>query len=137
MRKGETLSSCESFFRDPHTGQIRALQCHTHVFGLTQSPYVAKEVVRYHALKNRARYPYAKLTVTENIIMDDVMHSTNSQAKLLQTQAGLVQLFRGASMNVHKWVTNLPALWARLPKEGRATSYTFASEEDLLFCREP
>ena len=124
-------------FRDPRTGQERALQCLTHVFGLTQSPYVAMEVVRHHVFKYRAQYPYAEQAVRKDIIMDDIIHSTNSKEKLMRTQAELMALFEKASMNIHKWATNLPQLWARLPETSRAKSYTLAPEEDQLFCRGP
>ena len=36
-------------FRDPGTGDLRAVQCKTHVFGLNQSPFVAMEVVGRHS----------------------------------------------------------------------------------------
>ena len=39
-----------------------------------------------------------------DIIMNDVIHSTNSHAKLFKTQSELTTLFGKASMNVHKWV---------------------------------
>ena len=102
-------------FREPSTGQVRALQCNTHVFGLTQSPYVAMEVVRYHVQKYGASYPYAEQAVRSDIIVDDIMHSTNSKEKLIKTQTELVALFELALMGIHKWVTNLPELWAQLP----------------------
>ena len=111
-------------FRDPRTGQERALQCLTHVFGLTQSPYVAMEVVRHHVFKNRAKYPYAEQAIREDIIMDDIIHSTNSKEKLMRTQAELVALFEEASMNIHKWATNLPELWAQLPENSREPEVT-------------
>ena len=122
-------------FRDPGSGKVRALQCTTHVFGLTQSPYVAMEVVRHHASRHRAEFPYAYQAVMADIIMDDVIHSTNSSAKLVKTQSEITSLFEKASMNVHKWVTNLPELWAQLPEEGRAESYRLADEDDQLFCK--
>ena len=124
-------------FRDPGSGLVRTMQCTTHVFGLTQSRYVAMEVVRHHANLHRAEYPYAHNAVMTDIIMDDVIHSTNSRAKLFKTQSELTALFGKASMKVHKWVTNLPELWTQLPEEGRAESYSFASEDDQLFCKGP
>ena len=38
-----------TLFQDPQTEEVRAMQCNSHIFGLTQSPYVAMEVVRCHA----------------------------------------------------------------------------------------
>ena len=124
-------------FREPMTGDIRALQCQTHVFGLTQSPFVAMEVVRRHALRHRAECPYAEQTVLEDIIMDDIILSSSSKERIIRTQRELVSLFGKASMNIHKWVTNLPELWERLPEPSRAESYTLSNEEDQLFCRGP
>ena len=124
-------------FRDPKTGDIRALQCQTHVFGLTQSPFVAMEVVRRHAFRHRAECPYAEQTVSEDIIMDDIILSSSSRERVIRTQRELVSLFDKASMNIHKWVTNLPDLWERLPEPSRAESYTLSGEEDQLFCRGP
>ena len=95
------------------------------------------EVVRHHVHKMKAQYPFAKQAVRDDIIMDDIIHSSNSKEKLARTKAELTELFRGASMNIHKWVTNLPELWAQLPEDGRAKSYTLTSEEDRLSCRDP
>ena len=119
-----------ALFRKPVTGRLRALQCKTHVFGLNQSPYVAMEVVQTHVCQFSSRYPYAAEAVREDIIMDDVIHASDSKSKLLRTQKGLVDLFGEASMKAHKWVTNLPELWAVLPEGGKAKNYSFSPEED-------
>ena len=64
--------------------------------------------------------------------MDDVIHSTDSEGKLFQTQRELGLVFERASMKVHKWVTNHPRLWKSLPTADRAKSFSFASPEDTL-----
>ena len=126
-----------ALFQDPLTRKIRVIQCKTHVFGLSQSPYVAMEVVRKHSQKLRSQYPDAAAAVEEDIIMDDVIHTSDSKPKLLKTQKELIGLFNKASMKVHKWVTNLPELWSTLPEESRAKSYSFSPEEDQYFCNGP
>ena len=126
-----------ALFRDPKTAKIRAVQCKTHVFGLNQSPYVAMEVVQRHAEQLKGKYPYAVAAVQEDIIVDDVIHASDSKLKIIKTQQELVAMFQEASMRVHKWVTNLPELWATLPEESKAQSYSFSPEEDELFCDGP
>ena len=117
-------------FRDPGTKELRSLQCKTHIFGLNQSPFVAMEVVGRHARALRARYPFGEQAIRRDIIMDDVIHSTDSETKLFQTHEELREVFAKASMRVHKWVTNHAQLWKRFPIDDRAQSFSFASQED-------
>ena len=85
-------------FRDPGTKTVRTLQYKTHVFGLTQSPFVAMEVVLHHSWQHRVAFPYAEEAIREDIIVDDIIHCTNSKTKLVKTQTELVNLFAKASM---------------------------------------
>ena len=116
------------------TDRWTVVQFNRHIFGLTQSPYVAIQTVLYYLHANRDKWPEVWSVFPERTVVDDFMFSTDAKEELFKLYSQIVPAFRTMGMDVHKWATNVTSLWKELPQKDRQKSLVLREEEDLQFC---
>ena len=110
------------------------IRCNRHIFGLTQSPYVAIQTVLYHLYQRRQDWPEVWNAFPEHAVVDDFMFSTDHKSKIQELYRQIVPAFQSMGMAVHKWATNNEELWKQMPKDVRQETLIVREEEDLTFC---
>ena len=76
------------------------------VFGLNCSPFLAQLVTQHHAKIYQERYPMASEIILKSTYMDDSMTSVVSEDQGVQLYQELSDLWAGAGMHAHKWLSN-------------------------------
>ena len=101
-------------------GEIHVVECSRHMFGLRSSPFVAIEVIKLHARKEKDKWPKGSEAVMNSSIVDDVLTSVSTEEELLQLHKELKMLFSDMSMTIHKCASNSERMMSKIPTEQRA-----------------
>lgn len=82
----------------------------TVTYGTKAAPYLAMRTLKQLAIDDADKYPLAAPAVSQSFYMDDLFSGANTihQAKELQHQ--LIEMLKGAGMNLRKWSSNVPDL---------------------------
>ena len=91
------------------------------VFGAVSSPFQAIWCVKEHATMHGGTFPLAKLLIAENLYMDDVASSCESIEDATNAVLQLDELFSLASMETHKWASNVQTVLSHFPSSRKAT----------------
>lgn len=81
-------------------------------FGATSSPFLLMATLRHHFGLHQSRYPRTTGLLMRSMYMDDLVFGAHSEveAKLLYQET--LEIFKAASMNIRKWITNNPTVAA-------------------------
>ena len=91
------------------------------VFGKNSAPIEAKFVAQENARRYRTEYPLPAETVLQSTYMDDSLDSVKGEAKGIELNHQLSELWAKAGMHARKWVSNSAEVMAIIPEEDRAT----------------
>ena len=89
------------------------------VFGLNCSPFLAQLVTQHHAKIYQERYPMASEIILKSTYMDDSMTSVVSEDQGVQLYQELSDLWAGAGMHAHKWLSNSDVFLSQIPVKDR------------------
>jgi len=99
------------------------------VFGDRASPYLAQFVVRSHAQDFIDKYPVAALVMIQNMYMDDILHSEDSETDAILVREDLTKLLSDAGFHAQKWCSNRLKVLEGIPENDRATGVKFDESE--------
>ncbi|XP_022824061.1 uncharacterized protein LOC111354747 [Spodoptera litura] len=110
---------------------LRDYQLCTVTYGTKCAPWLAMRTLKQIAMDDGHKYPEAAKILQTECYVDDVISGHNCVRKAQQLQLSLIQLLRGAGMNLRKWSSNHPALLENLHKDQISTrnTFDFKSEE--------
>ncbi|KRX16270.1 hypothetical protein T07_11516 [Trichinella nelsoni] len=86
-------------------------------FGLTCSLFLAMSVIRYHALNNPQGFPLGVNQELENMYVDDIVFYVDEIVDAKETVIQLVAIMKKGGFRLTKWVSNMQAVFAKLPSE--------------------
>jgi len=72
-------------------------------FGFRSSPFILNKVVSHHLNSLKDKFPTTVEKIQGNIYVDDLIVSTETLSELEAIATESTEIFKGASMNLHKW----------------------------------
>ncbi|GBM30126.1 hypothetical protein AVEN_106806-1 [Araneus ventricosus] len=82
------------------------------VYGTTRAPYLVQRVLKQLVMDDGHNYPLAASAVSSDMYMDDLLTGAADIYSAKQLKEQLIALFRGRSMQLHKWSSNCKELLA-------------------------
>ena len=111
---------------------LREYQLCTVTYGTKCAPWLAMRTLKQLAIDDGHKYPPATADVLQNeFYMDDLISGHDSLEEAKQLQHSLIQLLKGAGMNLRKWNCNTPALLENLTEDqiSKQNFFDFKNEE--------
>ncbi|KAK3710253.1 hypothetical protein QZH41_006792, partial [Actinostola sp. cb2023] len=99
------------------------------VFGDRASPYLAQFILRCHAEELKQEFPLAAPVVLENMYMDDVLHSAETEAEAIKTREQLTGLLSRAGFEIRRWCSNKANVLKDVPEEDRVSGVNIEESE--------
>ncbi|KAL9968821.1 hypothetical protein ACROYT_G020955 [Oculina patagonica] len=99
------------------------------VFGDRASPYLAQFVVRSHAQDFVDKYPTAAQVMIQDMYMDDILDSEDSETDAILVREDLTKLLSDAGFHAQKWCSNRMKVLEGIPENDRATGVKFDESE--------
>jgi len=99
------------------------------VFGDRASPYLAQFILRCHAEELKQEFPLAAPVVLENMYMDDVLHSAETEAEAIKTREQLTELLSRAGFEIRRWCSNKANVLKDVPEEDRVSGVNIEESE--------
>ena len=99
------------------------------VFGDRASPYLAQFVVRSHAQDFIDKYPVAAQVMIQDMYMDDILDSEDSETDAILVREDLTKLLSDAGFHAQKWCSNRMKVLEGIPENDRATGVKFEESE--------
>jgi len=87
-------------------GNIIAYQFCRVPFGFRSSPFLLNQTIKHHLKKCKAQFSETIEAIEENIYVDDIIFSIDSEEIVTQTFNDMNKIFELMSMQLHKWNTN-------------------------------
>ncbi|XP_063374973.1 uncharacterized protein LOC134662630 [Cydia amplana] len=104
-------------WRDTPNESIKCIQLNTVCYGMKSSSYLSTRCLNELATKFERQYPLASSAILNSTYVDDIIHTENSLAKIVDTQTQLIELLAKGSFKLHKWAANDPSILANIPVE--------------------
>ena len=99
------------------------------VFGDRASPYLAQFVVRSHAQDFIDKYPVAAQVMIQDMYMDDILDSEDSETDAILVREDLTKLLSDAGFHAQKWCSNRMKVLEGITENDRATGVKFEESE--------
>jgi len=112
-------------------GELKKFQFNRVVFGVNASPFMAQFVSKYNAQQFAKDLVRAKETILKSTYMDDCIDSVSTVEEAIELVRGLTEIWKHAGMEVHKWLTNKPAVIEVIPVEKRAKEFRLEEESEI------
>ncbi|XP_063363880.1 uncharacterized protein LOC134652647 [Cydia amplana] len=104
-------------WRDTPNESIKCIQLNTVCYGMKSSSNLSTRCLNELATKFERQYPLASSAILNSTYVDDIIHTENSLAKIVDTQTQLIELLAKGSFKLHKWAANDPSILANIPVE--------------------
>ncbi|XP_063830297.1 uncharacterized protein LOC135079574 [Ostrinia nubilalis] len=85
---------------------LREYRLTTVTYGTKAAPFLAIRTLRQIAQDNATEYPLAATALETSFYMDDLMSGHDSKKQLKELQRQLIDVLKGAGMNLRKWSSN-------------------------------
>nr|XP_037875903.1 uncharacterized protein LOC119630464 [Bombyx mori] len=113
-------------WRDSPEQPLQEYKLCTVTYGTKPAPWLALRTLKQLAIDEGHKYPTAAAEVLENhFFVDDLVSGERSFETAKELQRSLIDLLKGAGMNLRKWSSNYPTLLEDLPKEQISTTNSF------------
>ncbi|KRZ63298.1 hypothetical protein T02_9669 [Trichinella nativa] len=86
-------------------------------FGLTCSPFLATSMISYHALNHLQGFPLGANQELENMYVDDIVFYVDEIVDAKETVIQLVAIMKKGGFRLTKLVSDMQAVFAKLPSE--------------------
>ncbi|XP_048002533.1 uncharacterized protein LOC125239093 isoform X1 [Leguminivora glycinivorella] len=104
-------------WRDTPNESIKCIQLNTVSYGMKSSSYLSTKCLNELATRFERQYPLASSAILNSTYVDDIIHTENSLAKIVDTQNQLIELLAKGSFTLHKWAANDPSILTNIPVE--------------------
>ena len=92
------------------------------LFGLIQSPFILAATVQVHLERSKEEFPKTVTEVEDNIYVDDVVDGGFDVEEVQTFKDELIEIFKRAGWQLHKWHSNVPALDASVDPKRKVHS---------------
>ncbi|XP_063381850.1 uncharacterized protein LOC134668297 [Cydia fagiglandana] len=104
-------------WRDTPNESLKCIQLNTVCYGMKSSSYLSTRCLNELATKFERQYPLASSAILNSTYVDDIIHTEDSLAKIVDTQTQLIELLAKGSFKLHKWAANDSSILANIPAE--------------------
>ena len=101
---------------------MRTFRMNCLTFGIVSSPFQASFVVALHAENHKDEFPLAFKALKNFLYVDDLVYAVDNEQEAEDTIRELLELFRIASMKIHKWQSNCKPALNIIPSADNAVS---------------
>ncbi|GFS53085.1 integrase catalytic domain-containing protein [Trichonephila clavipes] len=93
---------------------IKTYELTTVTYGTVSAPYLATRTLKQLAMDEANNFPLAAPVVLSDCYMDDILLGSESIEEVIELQHQLIEMFKTAGMQLHKWCGNLPEITSNL-----------------------
>ncbi|GBO33738.1 hypothetical protein AVEN_15503-1, partial [Araneus ventricosus] len=97
-------------WKETNNSPIKIYQLNTVTYGTVSAPFLAMRVLKALADAEHQDFPEAARIISRDMYMDDILSGATSLTSAKRLQADLSKLLRRGGFELHKWVSNHPAL---------------------------
>ncbi|KAH9640131.1 hypothetical protein HF086_002791 [Spodoptera exigua] len=101
----------------------------TVTYGTKAAPYLAMRTLKQLSIDDADRYPLAASTLRQSFYMDDLLGGTNTINQARELQHQLIEMLKGAGMNLRKLSSNDPELLKDLSSDQLNSPFDFKCSE--------
>ncbi|XP_063836816.1 uncharacterized protein LOC135085961 [Ostrinia nubilalis] len=94
---------------------LKEYQLTTVTYGTKAAPYLAMRTLKQLALDDAHKFPLAAAALMSSFYMDDLLEGCDEISQAKQLQQEIIDILKGAGMNIRKWSSNTHELiedWA-------------------------
>ncbi|GBN71477.1 hypothetical protein AVEN_85918-1 [Araneus ventricosus] len=95
-------------WKETNNSPIKIYELNT--YGTVSAPFLAMRVLKAFADAEHQDFPEAAKIISRDMYMDDILSGATSLTSAKRLQADLSKLLRRGGFELHKWVSNHPAL---------------------------
>ncbi|GFU88884.1 uncharacterized protein TNCV_4445591 [Trichonephila clavipes] len=103
---------------------IKTYELTTVTYGTVSAPYLATRTLKQLAMDEANNFPLAAPVLLSDCYMDDILSGSESIEEVIELQHQLIEMFKTAGMQLHKWCGNLPEITSNLQE------YAFLESEE-------
>ncbi|GFX06023.1 integrase catalytic domain-containing protein [Trichonephila clavipes] len=103
---------------------IKTYELTTVTYGTVSAPYLATRTLKQLAMEEANNFPLAAPVLLSDCYMDDILSGSESIEEVIELQHQLIEMFKTAGMQLHKWCGNLPEITSNLQE------YAFLESEE-------
>ncbi|GFT13488.1 integrase catalytic domain-containing protein [Trichonephila clavipes] len=103
---------------------IKTYELTTVTYGTVSAPYLATRTLKQLAMDEANNFPLAAPVLLSDCYMDDILSGSESIEEVIELQHQLIEMFKTAGMELHKWCGNLPEITSNLQE------YAFLESEE-------
>ncbi|GFW53400.1 integrase catalytic domain-containing protein [Trichonephila clavipes] len=103
---------------------IKTYELTTVTYGTVSAPYLATRTLKQLAMDEANNFPLAAPVLLSDCCMDDILSGSESIEEVIELQHQLIEMFKTAGMQLHKWCGNLPEITSNLQE------YAFLESEE-------
>ena len=118
------------FFRESKNEEVKVIQGTGHVFGVKSSPHNAMRCIKDYAKERAEQYPLAAKALARDVIVDDILCSSNDKEELKNTVQQVQSLLGEMGMQCHKFAANHEDILEGIPKEKRVQQTQFCEPDE-------
>ncbi|GBM81611.1 hypothetical protein AVEN_82341-1 [Araneus ventricosus] len=97
-------------WKETNNSPIKIYELNTVTYGTVSAPFLAMRVLKALADAEHQDFPEAAKIISRDMYMDDILSGAKSLTSAKRLQADLSKLLRRGGFELHKWVSNHPAL---------------------------
>ncbi|GBN28332.1 hypothetical protein AVEN_118861-1, partial [Araneus ventricosus] len=97
-------------WKETNNSPIKIYELNTVTYGTVSAPFLAMRVLKALADAEHQDFPEAAKIITRDMYVDDILSGATSLTSAKRLQADLSKLLRRGGFELHKWVSNHPAL---------------------------
>ena len=98
------------WIKDRETQEVEVLRFTRALFGLGQSPFILGGTIEYHLDQYKEKDPELVEEIHRNLYVDDIIGGGESVSEVKEFKRGAIQVFGGATFELHKWHSHVPEL---------------------------
>ncbi|GBM34155.1 hypothetical protein AVEN_256516-1 [Araneus ventricosus] len=97
-------------WKETNNSPIKIYELNTVTYGTVSAPFLAMRVLKALADAEHQDFPEAAKIISRDMYMDDILSGAASLTSAKSLQADLSKLLRRGGFELHKWVSNHPAV---------------------------
>ena len=105
------------WIKDRLTKAMEILRFTRPLFGLIQSPFLLDGTTECHLDLCKEEFPETVLEILKSMYVDDIISGGSVMSKVELFKAELIEIFKRAKFELHKWNSNVPSLESDVPMD--------------------
>lgn len=118
-------------WRENPQSDLKCIELQTLSYGTNSAPFLATRSLHYLADKFSDKFPLAADVIRTQCYVDDILCGTNSLETLNELYSQLVNLFKLANLNLHKWNSNSQEILNHISPSSNQCTYELKAEKSV------